>query len=168
MLILSFVLVATKVNIRLPDDVQNQSLSDKLRRMDFLGSVTLVGTVGCLLLGFCLQSTEELPWTSPLVIGFLTASIVFGTLFVHVEKNWAPYPVMPLRLITQRTPLAVSVSNLLMSMSAFSMVNDFFYASKVNSSSCIQIFSFITHHWYANSEEPEIAVSYLPISIFRP
>ncbi|KAF9057745.1 vacuolar amino acid permease [Panaeolus papilionaceus] len=121
-LILSFVLVATKVNIRLPDDVQNQSLSDKLRRMDFLGSVTLVGTVGCLLLGFCLQSTEELPWTSPLVIGFLTASIVFGTLFVHVEKNWAPYPVMPLRLITQRTPLAVSVSNLLMSMSAFSML----------------------------------------------
>ncbi|PPQ72355.1 hypothetical protein CVT24_002071 [Panaeolus cyanescens] len=114
-LILSFVLVATKVNIRLPDDIQNQSLSDKLRRMDFLGSVTLVGAVGCLLLGFCLQSTEELPWTSPVVVGFFFMSIIFGSLFVYVEKHWAPFPVMPLRLMTQRTPLAVSVSNLLMS-----------------------------------------------------
>lgn len=115
--------MAVKVNIKLPDEIQNQSLPDKLRRIDFLGSITLVGTVGCLLLGFSLKSTEEMDWDHPFIVGLFVASVVFGIFFVLTEKYWAPYPVMPLRLITQRTPLAVSVSNLLMSMSAFSMVS---------------------------------------------
>jgi len=42
--------------------------------------------------------------------------------FILVEKYWALYPVMPLRLMTQRTPMAVSISNLLTSMTAFSML----------------------------------------------
>jgi len=41
-------------------------------------------------------------------------------MFIAVEKYVAPYPVMPLRLITQRTPLAVSMSNFFGSMAAFS------------------------------------------------
>ena len=123
MLIFSFVVVATKVNIQLPDDIQNQSLSDKLRRIDFLGSLTLVGAVGCLLLGFSLKYTEEMQWSNPLISGLLLASVILGFFFVLAEKYWAPYPVMPLRLITQRTPLAVSISNLLHSISAFSMVS---------------------------------------------
>jgi hypothetical protein len=126
-LIFSFTLVALKVNVKLPCEVQNQSLSDKLRRIDFLGSLTLVGTVGSLLLGVSLQSTEEVPWSHPLVWSFLVASSVSGFLFILVEKFWAPYPVMPLRLITQRTPLAVSLSNLVTSMSAFSMVCTFLF-----------------------------------------
>ncbi|KAF8165158.1 vacuolar amino acid permease [Crassisporium funariophilum] len=136
-LIFSFILVATKVNIQLPDDVLNQRLSDKLRRIDYLGSLTLVGTVGCLLLGFSLKSTEEMEWTDPLILGLFVASVVFGFLFVLVEKYWAPYPVMPLRLITQRTPLAVSIANLLTSMSAFSMLYNaplYFTAVRLNSS----------------------------------
>lgn len=123
LLAFSFIVVAIKVDIQLPDEVQNQSLSDKLRRIDFLGSMTLVGAVGCLLLGFSLKSTEEMDWDHLLIVCLLLASVIFGFLFVLVEKHWAPYPVMPLRLITQRTPLAVAISNLLTSMSAFSMVS---------------------------------------------
>ncbi|KAF9535099.1 vacuolar amino acid permease [Crepidotus variabilis] len=121
-LIFSFVTVALKVNIRLPDEVQNQKLSDKLRRIDFLGSITLVGAVGCLLLGFDIKSTEDLQWKDPAVVGCLIASFFLASLFVWVEKYWAAAPVMPLRLITQRTPMAVSISNLLLSMSVFSML----------------------------------------------
>lgn len=123
----SFIVVATKVNIQLPHEVQDQMLSDKLRRIDFLGSITLVGAVGCLLLGFSLKSTEEMAWSDPFVVGLLFGSVIFAFLFVLVEKYWAPYPVMPLRLITQRTPLAVAASNLLTSMSAFSMVSVFLH-----------------------------------------
>ncbi|KAJ3741342.1 major facilitator superfamily domain-containing protein [Lentinula detonsa] len=119
-LLFSFVLVSLKVNIQLPSDVQNQSLKDKLRRIDFLGSLTLVGTVGCLLLGFSLKTTEEMAWSHPLIWGLFISSAIFAALFVAVEKFVSPYPVMPLRLITQRTPLAVSMSNLLGSMAAFS------------------------------------------------
>ncbi|KAF9452050.1 vacuolar amino acid permease [Macrolepiota fuliginosa MF-IS2] len=121
-LIFSFILVITKVNIRLPSEVENQSLAEKLQRIDVLGSITLVAAVGLLLLGFSLKTTEELPWSHPLIYSLLCSSVVCGFGFVYVEKHWAPYPVMPLHLMTQRTPLAVSISNLLTSMTAFSML----------------------------------------------
>lgn len=85
---------------------------DKVRRIDFLGSSTLVGTVGTLLLGFSLKSTEELPWSHPLIWGLFIASAVCCVGFVYVETYVSPYPVMPMRLITRRTPLFVSLSNL--------------------------------------------------------
>lgn len=122
-LVVSFVLVAVKVNIKLPSEIENQSIMDKMRRIDFLGSLTLVGTVGSLLLAFSLKSTEELPWSHPLIWGLFITSCISGVLFILVESRWAPYPVMPLRLITRRTPLAVSVGNLLCSISAFSTVS---------------------------------------------
>jgi hypothetical protein len=102
--------------------VKNQPLYSKLRRMDFVGSATLAATIGSLLLGATFKSTESLPWSHPLVYGLFITSVGFGILFVAVEAYWSPYPVMPLYFITQRTPLAVSLSNLFGSMSAFSMV----------------------------------------------
>lgn len=122
MLIFSFALTILKVDIKLPSEVQNQSTYDKLRRVDWLGSVTLVGTVGTLLLGFSLKSTEELPWAHPLVWGLFVASAVFGVCFVSVETFVSHSPVMPLHLIRKRTPLAVALSNFLSSTVAFSTV----------------------------------------------
>ncbi|KAH7887923.1 vacuolar amino acid permease [Phlebopus sp. FC_14] len=121
-LIISFTLVALKVNIKLPDTVQNESTSSKLRRIDFLGSFTLVIAVAGMLLGFSLKTTEELPWSHPFIGTLFFVSVIFWMAFVYVEARWAPYPVMPLRLITQRTPLAVSLTNLFGSMTAFSML----------------------------------------------
>ncbi|OJT13552.1 Multidrug resistance protein fnx1 [Trametes pubescens] len=120
-LVFSFCLVALKVSIRLPDEIQNQPVRAKLRRIDVLGSFTLVGTVGALLLGISLKSTEELPWAHPLIWGLLLASAVFGAAFIWVETCWSPFPVMPMRLIRQRTPLFVSLSNFFGSVAAFSM-----------------------------------------------
>jgi uncharacterized membrane protein len=121
-LLFSFVLVAIKVNIPLPDEVAKQPMRDRLRRIDYLGSLTLVATIGSLLLGISLKSTEELAWSHPLISGLLSTSVISAVCFILVEKYWAPFPVMPLRLISRRTPLAVSLNNLLSSMSAFSMV----------------------------------------------
>jgi hypothetical protein len=102
--------------------VKNQSLYSKMRRMDFAGSATLAASIGSLLLGSTFKSTESLPWSHPLVCGLFVTSLGFGILFFTVEAYWSPYPVMPLYFITQRTPLAVALSNLFGSMSAFSMV----------------------------------------------
>ena len=114
--------MAIKVNIKLPFDVQNQSISDKIQRIDFFGSLALVGTVGCLLLGFSLKATEELAWSNPLIWGLFVASGIFAVLFALVESSWASYPVMPIQLMRQRTPLAVSLGNFFCSISAFSTV----------------------------------------------
>ncbi|KAL1735804.1 major facilitator superfamily domain-containing protein [Schizophyllum commune] len=121
-LIFSFVLVAWKVNIVLPSEVQSLPLKEKLLRIDFGGSITLVIMVGSLLLGFSLKTTEEMPWSSPLIVGLFVTSAVFAVAFLVVEKYWAHSPVMPLRLLKQRTALAVSLNNLVSSMAAFSMV----------------------------------------------
>ena len=122
-LVFSFVLVALKVSIRLPDEIESQPVRAKLRRIDVLGSFTLVGMVGCLLLGLSLKSTEELPWAHPLIWGLLLASVVFGGAFIWVETCYSPYPVMPMHLVKQRTPFFVSLSNFFGSVAAFSMVS---------------------------------------------
>ncbi|KAG0705491.1 vacuolar amino acid permease [Suillus ampliporus] len=137
LLFISFTLVALKVNIKLPDEIQTQSTYSKLQRIDFMGSFTLVGAVAGLLLGFSLKTTEELPWSHPLIWGLFCTSAVFWVAFILVEARWAPYPVMPLRLITRRTPLAVSLANFLGSMSAFSMLYNvplYFSAVRLDSS----------------------------------
>ena len=84
-LLFSFILVIAKVNIKLPAEIENQPIRTKLRRIDGFGSLTLVLTVGCLLLGLSLKSTEELAWSHPIIWGLLVASAVWGTLFVMVE-----------------------------------------------------------------------------------
>ncbi|KAF7797523.1 hypothetical protein EIP86_008723 [Pleurotus ostreatoroseus] len=120
-LLFSFILVITKVNIKLPVEIENQPIRAKLRRID----------------GFGLKSTEEMPWSHPVICGLLVASAIFCALFVMVESWWAPYPVMPMRLIKQRTPLAVSLSNFFGSVAAFSMLYNvplYFSAVRLNSS----------------------------------
>jgi hypothetical protein len=68
--------------------------------------------VGSLLLGLSLKTSEDLQWNSVTVVGLLSLSAVFTVAFVYVEAEWTPEPVMPLRLLTMRTPLAVALSNL--------------------------------------------------------
>lgn len=115
-------LTLINVNIPPPEQVRSLELHAKLKRIDFFGSLTLALTVGCLLLGLSLKSTEGLPWSHPLIWGLLSASGVWGVAFVVVELKIAAYPVMPIRLMRQRTPLAVALTNFFSSMGAYSMI----------------------------------------------
>ena len=115
-------LVSINVNTPLPDEVRFLPLRTKFRRIDFFGSLTLILTVGCLLLGLSLKSTEQLPWSHPLIWGLISGSVLWGVIFVVVEIRVAAYPVMPIRLIKQRTTLAVSFANFFASVAAFSML----------------------------------------------
>ena len=150
-LLFSFILVSAKVNIKLPAEIENQPLRVKLQRIDGFGSLTLVCTVGALLLSLSLKSTEEMSWLHPAIWGLLAASAVFCVLFVMVESYWAPYPVMPMRLILQRTPLAVCLSNFFGSVSAFSMVrslNPFCIPVLSDADSSRRVHSCTTFRWY--------------------
>jgi hypothetical protein len=109
-LVLSAVVITFKVNIKLPET--KQTTRQKLARIDYAGSFTLVVCVGSLLLGLSLKTGEDLEWNSPTVVGLLCLSAVFAIAFVSVEAKWAPEPVMPMRLLTMRTPFFVALSNL--------------------------------------------------------
>lgn len=136
-LFFSAILIIAKVDIPLPPDVRSLPLRTKLRRIDFLGSLTLVLTTGSLLLGLSVKTSEDLPWSHPLIWGLLTSACVWAICFVVVESKIAAYPVMPLRLMKMRTPIAVCLSNFFGSMAAFSMLYNvplYFSAVRLNSS----------------------------------
>ena len=107
---MSAVVIMYKVNIKLPET--KQTARQKLARIDYAGSFTLVVCIGCLLLGLSLKTSEDLSWNSGVVIGLLCGSGVFAVAFVYAEARWAPEPVMPLRLLAMRTPMFVALSNL--------------------------------------------------------
>lgn len=122
-LLISFFLVWRHLHIPLVD--AKQTFREKMARIDFLGSATLVSTVSCLLVSLTLKTSadQELPWSDIRVWGLLVASAIFGIAFVLAEKYVSKEPIMPLRLVTQRTPGCVAVSNFLVSVLAFSVVS---------------------------------------------
>lgn len=111
-MVIAFLIISWKVNVPLPPGVRDASFSDKMRRIDYLGAITLVTFVGCFLLPLALKNTEELPWSHPLVWSLLSASAIALVGFILAEYKWSAFPVLPLRLIRQRTPLFVALTNL--------------------------------------------------------
>ncbi|KAH7100557.1 vacuolar amino acid permease [Auriculariales sp. MPI-PUGE-AT-0066] len=115
-IILSGVLISLKVDIPLPPAVAAQSTREKLARIDYLGALTLMSTVATLLLGVSLKTDEDLPWSSPVVIGLLITAALSAVAFVFVESKVAKEPILPMSLLTERTPAAVGSTNLCVSV----------------------------------------------------
>jgi hypothetical protein len=64
--------------------------------------------VSALILGMNLGG-NELPWTHPLILTILPLSAVFFILFIIVEGKFANEPIMPLYLLSHRTPLSAAL-----------------------------------------------------------
>ncbi|SCZ88228.1 BZ3500_MvSof-1268-A1-R1_Chr2-1g04272 [Microbotryum saponariae] len=112
LLVASLAMVLWKVRYRVPG--QGKSKREMLRRIDYMGAITLI-----------IANNEALPWSHPLVWSLLTVAIVFAVLFVLVEKYWAFEPVMPLRILMTRNGLSVAFANFCMSFVTFSIL--YFY-----------------------------------------
>ncbi|KAG8955707.1 hypothetical protein FRC04_007698 [Tulasnella sp. 424] len=119
-LVASMILVSIFVNVHLP--TQNHTAREKPARIDYFGSTTLVIGVGSLLVAITLKTAEGFSWENPWVWGLFALSAIFLPGFVYVEGWIAKEPIMPLRLLKQRTPFAVAVTNFLNSVTAFSML----------------------------------------------
>lgn len=88
------------------------------KKVDFLGSLLLVTAVSVQLVGLSLGG-NELPWGSPWVIGSLLGSLVLFALFLWVEATTKAIPVIPLRLLKGRLPVATQVTNVCAGMAAY-------------------------------------------------
>jgi len=107
-------------NIKREDDGSFHYLK-KLRNVDWLGATTLVISVSLFMLATSLGG-NSLAWSHPLVIGSLAGSAVMIIVFTVIEANFAKNPIMPWHIITQRTPLASSLTNFWGMMSSMSLV----------------------------------------------
>ena len=79
----------------------NMTGREKLKRLDFLGSLTL----GLFILTFLLPveiGGVKIPWTHPLIPSLFAIAASFLGLFVFIEKRWAKEPLLPLELFAKR------------------------------------------------------------------
>lgn len=90
-----------------------------LRRIDWGGSATLCLGLGGLILGLAARTNDLLPWANRAVWIPLVISAVGFLAFALVEAKFAAEPVLPLRLLTQRSPLAILLANFFTSAAAF-------------------------------------------------
>lgn len=81
----------------------------KLKRIDFVGAITLVIANFALLLG--LDQGGNVSWTSPLVISSLAVAFIFYPLFMLVELRWAAEPFAPKHIMVNPALLASYLCN---------------------------------------------------------
>ncbi|KAF5652918.1 major facilitator family transporter fnx1 [Fusarium sp. NRRL 25303] len=94
------------------------SLGAVWHRVDFSGSLLLVVAISVQLVGLSLGG-NELPWGSPWVIGALIGSVFLFGLFLVVEEKTSAIPVIPLRLLQGRLPIATQCANVCAGMAAY-------------------------------------------------
>ncbi|KAJ8068731.1 hypothetical protein OCU04_002428 [Sclerotinia nivalis] len=115
-IVVSGVVVACSVNIP-----PKKSERSKLSRVDFLGSFTLVLTLVLLLLGLN-SGGNIVPWNHPLVYISLSLSLVSLLGFIYIELYIASEPVIPVRLLVNRTVLAACLTNWFVTMVIFMII----------------------------------------------
>ena len=81
-------------------DVKSPS-QGTLRRVDFLGSISLALTIVGFLLVLDLGG-QKLPWGHPAIWILLTSSVALGLLFCLIEGYVAREPIFPLKLLIHR------------------------------------------------------------------
>ena len=92
-----------------------------LMRIDFAGSFTLLAALILLLLGLN-SGGNVLPWTHPLVLIALLLSIPFAMAFVYIENEVASEPIIPVRLLLNRTVAAVCLTYLFTNMAFYAVL----------------------------------------------
>lgn len=111
--LVSTVIIAIMVKIPV-----KESDSSRIKRIDFLGAVTLVAALVLLLLGLN-SGGDIVPWNHPLVYVSLPMSGVLLRLFAYIEDKVASEPVIPVRLLLDRTVAAGCFVNWTTSMAYF-------------------------------------------------
>ncbi|QSZ34531.1 hypothetical protein DSL72_006125 [Monilinia vaccinii-corymbosi] len=106
--------------IRIPtvDDVGGKS---KLKRIDYLGSISLFTTLVTLLLGMS-AGGNTVTWTDPIVLTSLPLSLVSFTIFILAELKYATEPIIPLPLLYDISVAGGCLSNAFSSASRFAMI----------------------------------------------
>ena len=114
--VLSGIIVALTVNISIKETDES-----RWKRIDFLGATTLILTLVTLLLGLN-SGGNTVPWTHPLVLTTLPLSALLFVLFIFIESGYATEPIIPVKLLLDRTILSACLTNLLVTMATFGLL----------------------------------------------
>lgn len=98
-----------------------ESATSKIKRVDFLGALTLSTSLVLLVLGLSVGG-NLVPWKHPLVIASLPLSVVALMAFVYVEARVASEPIIPVRLLLHRTVASALLASWFITMSVYCSV----------------------------------------------
>lgn len=104
--------------VDLPPKISSRSA---LRRIDFVGAFSLVTFLVLLLLGLN-AGGNLVPWTHPLVLITVPLSFVALLGFFHWEAYKTPQPILPVRLLLDRTVISACLTNLVCTMALMMLV----------------------------------------------
>ncbi|KAK9370762.1 major facilitator superfamily domain-containing protein [Lipomyces kononenkoae] len=111
-------IVAISLNLKLPKAELDLNI---LKRIDFLGSGTLVSGL-CLFLFGVSAGGNYFPWRHPVVIGSLLCSSILLVGFVYTELYIAVEPIIPLGLVKNRTVAGSALTGWFLSMGFFTNI----------------------------------------------
>ncbi|KAK4057508.1 hypothetical protein OIO90_001577 [Microbotryomycetes sp. JL221] len=107
-------------------DVSNarkgETLRDKLKRVDFLGCLSLFISCAAALTSLSLRNTQNFPWSHPLVIVLTVTAVIAIIAFFVVEARVAQEPILPLGIFKRRIPLFVMVTTFTVAVCNFAMM----------------------------------------------
>jgi MFS family permease len=92
-----------------------------IKRVDFLGAFTLVSALVLLLFGLN-TGGNTVPWTHPLVLTTLPLSALLLGVFIYVEEKIASEPIIPVRLLLDRTVASACLVNWFNTMATFGLI----------------------------------------------
>ena len=98
-----------------------QSEKSAIKRVDFLGAFTLITALVLLLLGLN-SGGNVVPWNHPLIYTTLPLSFVSLLVYIFVENNHAFEPIIPVRLLLNRTVLSACLTNWFYSMTTLAVL----------------------------------------------
>lgn len=114
-----FIAVSAAMVYLYVDIPPKKSKKSRLSRVDFPGAFTLV--ISLILLLLALNSGGNVvPWTHPLVLSTLPLSVLVLGGFIWIEARWAAEPVIPVKLLLNRTVGAACMTNWFTTMGCFS------------------------------------------------
>ncbi|OIW30314.1 major facilitator superfamily transporter [Coniochaeta ligniaria NRRL 30616] len=97
--------------VKVPPKVSNKSL---VSRIDFTGAFLIIAFLVTLLLGLN-AGGNLVPWTHPLVLVTIPSSVLLLAALIWWEAK-APQPIVPVRLLADRTVFAACITNLVCTM----------------------------------------------------
>lgn len=115
-ILLSAVLVFFTVHIPV-----KETDTSKIRRVDFLGAIALVLSMVLLLLGLN-SGGNVVPWSHPLVYVSLPLAFVALVSFWYIEDKVAVEPMIPVRLLLDRTVGAACLTNWFATMATYTLI----------------------------------------------
>ncbi|KAF4124546.1 MFS family permease [Geosmithia morbida] len=94
---------------------------DAYKKVDISGSLLLVTGISIQLLGLSLGG-NELPWSSPWVVGSLVGSVIILVTFLIVEVTTKAVPIIPFRLLRGKVPIATQISNACVGLAVYGYI----------------------------------------------